>query len=895
MKQYCVISHTHWDREWYQPFDLFRMRLADLIDNLLDILNKNDNYIFHLDAQTVVLEDYLEIHPKRKSELEKYISNGQIIVGPWYVQNDFYLSCGESTVRNLLIGSEIAESFGKCGTIGYCPDQFGVIGQLPQIINQFDLDGFVFGRGNTKVEKNENGLSISSSPAEFYWKGKDGTTVKSVCMVRWYNNAQRFSKDLNKAKALIKINEEGLDVVSKVPFRLMMNGVDHLEPQDDLLPILSKLNADMENAEIYQGKMDQYLHQTFDYIEKNGIDVETVEGELRNGTDDNILEGTLSSRVYLKQSNDLCENMLLHRLEPLYTMLTHEGFKKEYPRDYLHYLWKELIKNHAHDSICGCSNDIVHKEMEGRFPRIIRNTDKLIERGMKLATFHNDIENLSDNDYIITLANTTELKKNEVVTVRFNFPESENIKGFKIIDRFGNNVKFVAHKPIKRQINIYSPINLPTSVAVDSYDVKIFAENINPFAFRYLVVKPDNSISLPEVIKDTDVKEIESNNYKITLKDNGTLNLTVKSRNINIDNFLTFEDTADAGHSYNFYALKLDKAISTENTLIDSFVLTDELEQKLNLTYRLMLPCGIDGEARSNSLIAHDVKVVVSLSNVDERIHIDYSFDNKAKNHRLRMIVKTGIESEKSVAASAFETVSRKIGSVAVDDVRGADLPNAGLIALENGKDAVAVYNTGLHEYEHLTDKGDIAITVLRSTGAIIGSYAAECGDEWKTPDGQCLRKINGGVIIEYLDDVVSAVKNLSSVRNPILSYFDSTDIKKFSGGRPALQDSEVNELFYPDDKYKDVVISSDTSATLIENKNIIVTAFAEAFKGTETILRFFNVSGEKQTVNVKLPCGTANASRVYLNERIKSNLEISDDYAEFEVEPYEISTIMFY
>ncbi|MBQ4064567.1 MAG: alpha-mannosidase, partial [Clostridia bacterium] len=146
-KNYCLISHTHWDREWYLPLENFRMRLVDLIDNLLDILDKDPNYRFHLDAQTIVLEDYLEIRPHKRAALEGHVTGGRILVGPWYVQNDFHLTSGEATVRNLMIGTKIAKSFGESMPIGYAADQFGLIAQLPQILLGFGLTEGVFGRG----------------------------------------------------------------------------------------------------------------------------------------------------------------------------------------------------------------------------------------------------------------------------------------------------------------------------------------------------------------------------------------------------------------------------------------------------------------------------------------------------------------------------------------------------------------------------------------------------------------------------------------------------------------------------------------------------------------------------------------------------------------------------
>src|SRR5215210_9263440 len=60
-----VISHTHWDREWYLTYEQFRLRLVGLIDRLLDLMEQHPDFeYFHLDGQTIVLEDYLELRPQ---------------------------------------------------------------------------------------------------------------------------------------------------------------------------------------------------------------------------------------------------------------------------------------------------------------------------------------------------------------------------------------------------------------------------------------------------------------------------------------------------------------------------------------------------------------------------------------------------------------------------------------------------------------------------------------------------------------------------------------------------------------------------------------------------------------------------------------------------------------
>ncbi|MDF2611158.1 MAG: hypothetical protein K0R92_2632, partial [Lachnospiraceae bacterium] len=384
-KVFCVISHTHWDREWYMTFERFRIKLVNLIDNLLEILNDNPEYIFHLDAQTVVLEDYLEIKPFNKNILGQYIKEGRLIVGPWYIQNDFYLTSGEATIRNLQIGSRIAKDFGKCSMVGYAADQFGMISQLPQIFKGFGIDNCIFGRGYHFYTKEDNKLRPKTVPTEFVWKSKNGSEVLAIHMLYWYNNAQRFSDDIEKSKKLLEKIESNFEGFALTPYLLLMNGVDHLEAQENLLPILQRINIKQPESKIIkQYTMEQYVDSVREYlnITVTQEDLPVYEGELRKGIDTQILQGTLSSRIYLKVLNFKAQNMLEGKLEPLYSLIHMAGAHDRYPSEYMSHLWKNLIKNHAHDSICGCSKDEVHEHMEDRYKIIDEIGYDLLDRGL---------------------------------------------------------------------------------------------------------------------------------------------------------------------------------------------------------------------------------------------------------------------------------------------------------------------------------------------------------------------------------------------------------------------------------------------------------------------------------------------------------------------------------
>ncbi|MCJ7723808.1 MAG: hypothetical protein MUP03_06715, partial [Anaerolineales bacterium] len=113
MRTLHLISHTHWDREWYLTFQQFRLKLVHLIDGLLEILESDREYRhFMLDGQTIVLDDYLVMRPEREAALRGHIRTGRILVGPWHILPDEFLVSPEATIRNLLEGERTARRYG---------------------------------------------------------------------------------------------------------------------------------------------------------------------------------------------------------------------------------------------------------------------------------------------------------------------------------------------------------------------------------------------------------------------------------------------------------------------------------------------------------------------------------------------------------------------------------------------------------------------------------------------------------------------------------------------------------------------------------------------------------------------------------------------------------------
>ena len=112
-KDIFYFSGTHWDREWYQTFQGFRYRLVKAMDGILDGMRTLDDFnVFHLDGQTIVLEDYAEIKPENAEALKEFIKNDRIKIGPWYDMPDEFILSGESLIRNLMMGHELSKKWG---------------------------------------------------------------------------------------------------------------------------------------------------------------------------------------------------------------------------------------------------------------------------------------------------------------------------------------------------------------------------------------------------------------------------------------------------------------------------------------------------------------------------------------------------------------------------------------------------------------------------------------------------------------------------------------------------------------------------------------------------------------------------------------------------------------
>jgi alpha-mannosidase len=374
LNRFFVVPHTHWDREWYSPFEHFHLRLAEVVDGVIDVLERDPDFTsFTLDGQAIVLEDYLAIRPANEDRLRALMSAGRIEVGPSYMLPDEFLVGAESLVRNLLIGRAVCRRLGAEPSVaGYMPDSFGHPEQLPQILAGFGIESFIFSRGMGD-ELDEIGLV-------FRWTAPDGSSVLAFQQLPHYDNFARIRGIDDAEHRVRRIGERFGPALDRAGVHevLLCNGSDHLSVQADLPELCAELEQRFPGARFAISGYGDYVQAAA------GARAPVWTGELLGSRMQNVLRGVNSARLYLKQANEHAEQRLLavETLTALRALQDGEAF----PGADFRFAWSELLRCQPHDSICGCSCDEVHRDMMVRYASLQRTLSFLQDRALTVQT-----------------------------------------------------------------------------------------------------------------------------------------------------------------------------------------------------------------------------------------------------------------------------------------------------------------------------------------------------------------------------------------------------------------------------------------------------------------------------------------------------------------------------
>ncbi len=752
-----VVPHTHWDREWYRPFQAFRARLVDVIDEVLEILTRDPDYRrFTLDGQAVVLEDYLELRPERRQQVREQVQTGRLRIGPWYVLADEFLVSPEALVRNLQFGSRICRMFGTPMPVGYTPDSFGHISQLPLIARGFGLDSIVFERG-----VGDEGEQLRG---EFRWVAADGLTdIFAVHLLGTYSplaavghadwelgdayDAERAARqtravlfgpdgELDELPTWLRESFERLpDGIAPYATHgavLLLNGSDHLFAQPNVPTIVSDLNQRIPDAHFVHADIEEFLAAARSPLDQ----LVTHRGEFRGSRYQHVLSGVLSARLYLKQANEASQTLLEAYAEPLAALAWLGG--SPHPTHLLREAWRRLLQNHPHDSICGCSIDAVHDEMMVRFDNVGQLGELISSQALAHLVGGGDVRAMA-------VYNPLPHPRTTTVEHTLDLPAGSG-------NRIGvQNVRGESLPCQVRVDSVYAPGS--SEARVDRTTLRFEADlpALGLSAFRLVDGATDVPSARPVRLERTGATlTLDNGQVRLELDAVGRAVLTHVASGSRYPLALAFEDVADAGDTYDFSPLPADTPIVTDRSaeppeIIDQGPLTTTVR----LRYRLELPARLSGDRRQREGHAGlPIRLDLTLRAEEPMLHLDVSLDNRAEDHRLQLRVGTDITSRTVLADGHFDVLERAVEAPAGRDwfqAPRATNHQRRFVAVTDGTRGIALLNRGLPEYEARTSATGVELraTLLRSVGWLsrldLRSRPQGAGPSLPTPGAQMI------------------------------------------------------------------------------------------------------------------------------------------------------------
>ncbi len=744
-----VVS-THWDREWYQTFQGFRFRLVKLMDRVLE--GWRDGRLkgpFQTDGQAVLLEDYLEIRPERRDELMERAQEGKLVIGPWYAMPDEFLVSGESLVRNLRLGREVARSLGgEPSCAGFACDLFGHNSQLPQIYAGFDIVAALIWRGlNTWDHRN------------LLWEGADGTVLPTYRFghVGYCTYAIDVRGCRDKAGCVdLKALNGRLDSFlqwtaecSDVDPLLLFDGCDHMEWDPvTYQAIVDRMAPDApdDGFQIVHTSLDEFCREMAAQADR----IQTrVVGELREPARwteerDNqwLIPGVLSSRVWIKQENAACETLLTRWTEPM-GVLAHLALGRDYPKGYLDVAWRWLLRNHPHDSICGCSIDQVHEDMKFRFSQC-RGICQEVTRDVERRIAANVGEPVVPETLRVTLFNGAQVPVDESVEVILEIPSDwptfneffgfEPKPAFRIYDAEGNEVPYQRlHQTMKQPATRL--LDTGSIQGYQTHHVRVsLPARIPAFGYTTYTVLPGKHgertrhPAVPGLA--TSERSMENEHLAVTIESNGTLTLTDKRTGQRYERLLTFKDTADIGDGwYHGVAVNDETYVSTASPAAVALVHDGPMLTTFRVRTSMSVPAAFqfDGMIRSDQRTDLVIDSLISLRPGAAHLEVETTVHNNALDHRLRVLLPSGAQTDTYLADTPYDVVERPIALRADNhlyrELEVETKPQRTWSAVADAVRGLAVISAGLLEtaVRDLPER-PLALTLFRATRTTVGT-----------------------------------------------------------------------------------------------------------------------------------------------------------------------------
>ncbi|MGE3076523.1 MAG: glycoside hydrolase family 38 C-terminal domain-containing protein [Dehalococcoidia bacterium] len=918
-----VVPHCHWDREWYQPHELFRWRLVQMIDELLDYMEAHREYrCFNLDGQSIVIEDYLQLRPENEGRLRALIQAGRIVIGPWWVQPDEFLPSGESHIRSFQKGIRFAERLGGSLRVGHCADQFGHIAQMPQIMKQLQLTSACLWRG----------VSDAIPGWSFWWEAPDGTRLPVLYLRNSYSSGWRLPNEPDDL--LERVRRQERDLAEGLP-AVLMNGTDHSRMEKHVPAALSA--AANRGYDFKLATLEEYEKAVL----AAGVDEVVHQGEMRSPDRSNVLVGVLSARMNIKQRDFEVSTWLEKYAEPLELLSYMHHGPDGTPA--LRHAWRTLLENSPHDSICGCSVDQTHVEMFPRFDR----AEQLARQVAKESMWH-----IAGRTAVPAPGGLAVLRPvaNAATVLRADVPiDWATSNSLQLPD--GSKVPFAVESEIHAEILVHQSdltpwaalrhldflreqrydeqniesmewelegrhLKVTTTVGPDLtvVDEETIRHEVRQIATNNLadtaeitvqksaraeitaVLPPTDTVGVQLLAPSTEelpspatqesgegqgVRAIANEHYEIWLDKKGRLRIRDWQNGIDLKNACAFVSEGDRGDEYNADILpdgvsvpiSVDLLAVEENAVLSSLRFASVYEVPYELNSKRT------GRTKRDHTLLPLVTTVTlyrGLNRVDFRV----TLDNNARDHRIRALFPLPFATETAITENQFHVAERSLTPPPWNGVSPEQppttFPQKTFAAIEADGMGLAVFNKGLQEGEVVNDKRGrqaYALTLLRCVG-------------WLSRPDLVSRRGGAGPTISTEDSQMQGTHTFE---------FSLTTYR--GGWRENNVQAMAHSFAFPPIAWAtnehEGSLGGDVPLAKV-SPGVVPTAFTRSDVDGAPIIRAYSASGTETEAAVFVPSAVPGAGLVDLMEEHTHNIDTTQGDWRFPLRPWEIASVRF-
>ena len=919
-----IITHTHWDREWRVPVWNSHWRLLQMMEKLLDKLEKNAEFKFLFDGQVVGIEDYLEVCPDKRPQVEKFIKEGRLQIGPWYNLPDLYPVSGEALIRNLLIGNRKANKFGKCLDIAYTAFGWGQTAQFPQILKGFGMERVVCAKNVSKKR---------APNSEFWWQGSDGTRLLTTRLgvekranffffavmpaiyghkytdyetrIKWGQNGWLWHPADSNIDAEItfipdetyhpEIIEEAIKETLETTKDTLISehlflgsGCDSTAPSDVVDKIIADTNRLFGGLELKYSDLETYFKEIEKVIDKKQIQLNTVCGELRDGPVHSLSANALATRMPLKTLNRKAQDNLIRYGEAFAALAKMIGIS--YPQTFIDKAWHYLLLAHSHDAINGVTLDKTAEDTAYKLKQVIELSQVVMDMAATEILKKVDLSRYDQDDILLAVFNPSPRPKQQTIHITVDISTEKSCRRLAVTDSDGKKfaVQAVSHFSHQAPVCVQNSRALP--FYADRHTMYLDVGQVPAYGYKILKLSPEENYNKNTMFwlgtyehkgQVTGPNQMANSYMEVEINPDGTFDLTSKVTGHKFKGLGFYEDRGDVGDYWQRVKPNFDRIYNSKNSDVEIYLKEDGL---LVTTYVCEITLKIPVKAEKDNRFASsrvdekvDLRIAMELTLKAKKPYLEVktTIFNTAKDHRLRVAFPTFIKTDISDAMGHFNVDSRPIPrDYDENDMRDGEmgtLPMQNFLDLSDGQTGLTFLNKNLIEFEVSEDRTKtVYLTLLRCMDVNIATEN-RCGIiETGAHGSQCL----GEHTFEYALYPHKGNWKVADVYEKMEEYVYSPRAYQISGH---------NRGFLPE----------QMSLFAVNNKMIQVSGIKKTQDEEGVIIRLYNPTDETINCSISLACSVKEAWLTNMNEEKQEKLKFNKTNVILKFKPCKIITLL--